>query len=168
MTTEKCETQSDAAIALEMRKFEITQLAQRNNFFMIFQGVMLAGVIQSSHAIPVVSFLVCVAGVLISLFQIGMASGAKYWQEYWEAQLSQSHPVLFHEDDCKYHSTVKGRLNKRGISGFIEGLIMRRYSVSRIPIYVGITFMVVWLFLVLCTLRAYPPFGIPSCIVGFK
>jgi len=45
-----------------MREFEITQLAQRNNFFMIFQGVMLAGVIQSSHAIPVVSFLVCVAG----------------------------------------------------------------------------------------------------------
>lgn len=168
MTTGKNETQSDAAIALKMREFEITQLAQRNNFFMIFQGVMLAGVIQSSHAIPVVSFLVCVAGFLISLFQIGMASGAKYWQEYWEAQLSQYYPVLFHEDDCKYHSTVKGRLNKRGISGFIEGLIMHRYSVSRIPIYVGITLMVIWLFLVLCTLRAYPPFGIPSCIVGFK
>ena len=168
MTNDKCEENLDNDIALRMREFEITQLAQRNNFFMIFQGVMLAGVIQSSHVIPVVSFLVCVAGFFISLFQIGMASGAKYWQEYWEAELSKSQPALFHEDDCKYHSTVKGRLKKRGIGFLIESLIMRRYSVSRIPIWVGITFMVVWLLLVLSTLSAYPPFGIPSCIVGFK
>jgi hypothetical protein len=75
--------------------------------------------------------------IFISLFQIGMASGAKYWQEYWESELSKCQPALFHEDDCRYNSTVRGRLKKRGINGLIEGLIMRRYSVSRIPIWVN-------------------------------
>lgn len=167
MTNEKCEGKCNCDIALRMREFEITQLAQRNNFFMIFQGVMLAGVIQSAHSKPVVSFLVCVAGFFISLFQVGMASGAKYWQEYWEAELSKCQPDLFHEDDCKYNSTVKDRLTKRGIGCLIEKLIMNRFSVSRIPIWVGLTFLAIWLFLVLCTLRGYPPLDIPSFIVGF-
>lgn len=162
------EKRSEFEVALQMREFEITQLAQRNNFFMIFQGVLLAGVIQSAHSIPVVSFLGCAAGFLISLLQVGMASGAKYWQEYWEAKLSEFEPNLFHEDDCRYNNTVKSRLTKRGISGTVECLIMRRYSVSRIPIWVGITFSAIWLLLVLCTLRGYPPLGIPSFIVGFN
>ena len=168
MANEKTEPNNTENIALRMREFEITQLAQRNNFFMIFQGVMLAGVLQSSHSIPVVSFLVCLAGFVISLLQVGMASGAKYWQEYWEAELSKSQPTIFHENDCEYNQTVKARLTKRGIGCLIEGLILRRYSVSRIPIWVGITFAAIWLFLVLCTLRSYPPFGIPSFIVGFN
>jgi len=162
------ERRSDFELALQMREFEITQLAQRNNFFMIFQGVLLAGIIQSTHSIPVVSFLGCVAGFFISLFQVGMASGAKYWQEYWEAKLTEFEPNSFHDDDCKYNNTVKDRLTKRGINGAIECLIMRRYSVSRIPIWVGITFTVIWFFLILCTLRGYPPLGIPSFIVGFN
>lgn len=167
MANEKCGDQCNCDIALKMREFEITQLVQRNNFFMIFQGVMLAGVIQSAHGKPVVSFLVCVAGFFMSLLQVGMASGAKYWQEYWEAELSKCRPDLFHEDDCKYDSTVKRRLTKRGIDCFIERLIMCRYSVSRIPIWVGLTFWVIWSLLVLCTLGGYPPLGIPSFIVGF-
>jgi hypothetical protein len=168
MDDDMTEKISDFEVALQMREFEITQLAQRNNFFMIFQGVLLAGVIQSAHSIPVVSFLGCIAGFFISLFQVGMASGAKYWQEYWEAKLSECKPDLFHEDDCKYNNTVKARLTKRGIGCAIENLIMRRYSVSRIPIWVGIMFSVVWFLLVLCTLRGYPPLGIPSFIVGFN
>lgn len=162
------EKRSEFEVALQMREFEITQLAQRNNFFMIFQGVLLAGVIQSAHSIPVISFLGCVAGFVISLLQVGMASGAKYWQEYWEAKLSEFEPNLFHEDDCKYNNTVMERLTKRGICGTVKSLIMRRYSVSRIPIWVGITFSAIWLLLVLCTLRGYPPLGIPSFIVGFN
>lgn len=168
MTDIQSSEKSDFEIALQMRQFEITQLVQRNNFFMIFQGVLLAGVIQSAHTIPVVSFLGCVAGFFISLFQVGMASGAKFWQEYWEAKLFEFKPTLFHEDDCKYHNTVKMRLTKRGIAGVIECLIMRRYSVSRIPIRVGIMFAVIWFLLVLCTLRDYPPLGIPSFIIGFN
>lgn len=71
-------------LCLELRNFEITQLVQRNNFFMIFQGVLFAGVCQSAGQIPVVSFVVCAVGLVVSLLQAGMASGAKYWQAHWE------------------------------------------------------------------------------------
>ena len=33
---------------IRLREFEINQLTQRNNFFMILQGVMIAGIAQSS------------------------------------------------------------------------------------------------------------------------
>lgn len=161
-------------IALRMRDFEITQLTQRNNFFMIFQGVLFAGIAQSCHATAVVSFLVCFVGLIVSIFQVGMASGAKFWQEYWEQMLSEYEKEsksgiaeLFHDCDCQYEQAVKKRMAHRGFSGWASNLVMRRYSVSRIPIYVGITLSVVWGLLVLCTLRSYPPLGIPSFVVGF-
>ena len=165
---------SNFEIALRMRDFEITQLTTRNNFFMIFQGVLFAGLIQSTHTKPVVSVLVCVVGFLVAIFQVGMASGAKFWQEYWEAMLTQyerhvrgGEPELFHEDTCRYEKTVSSRLHDRGLGGIAARLVMSRYSVSRIPIYVGIALAAVWALLVLCGLRGYPPLGIPSFVVGF-
>lgn len=170
-------------VALETRNFEISQLVQRNNFFMIFQGVLLAGMIQSSHTKPVVSFLVCLAGFAVSFYQVRMAAGAKFWQEYWEAVLQDidkelnkhlSIPEarkgklfhLFHDDDHIYGKMVKDRLSRRGfcLTGF---LVMKRYSVSRVPIYVAIALSFVWALLLLCTMRGYPPFSPPSFVVGF-
>jgi hypothetical protein len=70
---------------LKQREFEINQLTQRNNFFMIFQGVLIAGLIQSQGtAAAIVSFLVCAVGLAVSLLQIGMAAGSKFWQIRWE------------------------------------------------------------------------------------
>ncbi|MDR7021154.1 RipA family octameric membrane protein [Aeromonas salmonicida] len=169
-------------IALETRNFEIMQLVQRNNFFMIFQGVAFAGLAQSSHTVPVVSFMLCLAGLLVSLYQTGMASGAKFWQEYWEAALSKIERnmlkyisdsekerklllSLFHNDQDSYNSMVRNGLRCKGNS-FTGKLIMRRFSVSKIPILVGVSLSIIWLLLLLCTLRAYPPLGIPSFIIG--
>lgn len=170
-------------IALENRNFEISQLVQRNNFFMVFQGVLLAGLIQSSHSKPVVSFLVCAAGLLVSLYQVKMAAGAKFWQEYWEAALHKVEEDLiehlksqgegrrtflhlFHEEDEIYRKMVHDRLKEKGF-GFTESLIMKRYSVSRIPIYVAIGLSFIWALLVLCTMHGYPPFSVPSFVFGF-
>ena len=76
---------------LRLREFEISQLTQRNNFFMIFQGVMIAGVVQSQGAsAPIVNLGVALLGMATSLFQIGMAGGAKYWQSRWEASTRSS------------------------------------------------------------------------------
>ncbi len=178
-------------LCLEMRNFEITQLTHRNNFFMIFQGVLLAGVVQSSHSLPVVSFLVCVAGFLVSIYQVAMAGGAKFWQEYWEEVLSKSEQLLvkrimrrrtdrtgteqrdivfhlFHDDSEQYGKIVSARLKKHDTHSLVYRIIMARYSVSRIPIYVGICLSIVWALLILCTMRGYAPFGIPSFIVGFS
>ncbi|MBY0475045.1 MAG: hypothetical protein K2Q13_08295 [Nitrosomonas sp.] len=171
---EKNKKINDFEIAMRMRDFEIGQLTNRNNFFMIFQGVLFAGMLQSDHTIPIISFMACVVVLVVSLFQVGVASGAKFWQEYWEQMLSEyekgmrnGHPVLFHEDSCKYSKTVKDRLQKRGIFGLVSKLIMSRFSVSRIPIYVGIGLSIIWGLLLLSTLRAYPPLSTPSCIIGF-
>ena len=167
-------------VALQMRNFEIEQLTQRNNFLMVFQGVLFAGLVQSGHTKPVVSFMVCVAGFVVSLFQIGMASGAKFWQNYWEQilhelekeeykkrNISEPGRLLFHGDNCLYSSKVENIMSSGRYCALIKWLILRRHSVSRIPIYVGISFSVIWFFLILSTLLEYPPFSIPSCIVGF-
>lgn len=164
----------DFEIAMKMRDFEIGQLTNRNNFFMIFQGVLFAGMLQSDHKTAIISFMACLVGLVVSLFQVGVASGAKFWQEYWEQMLSEYEakmrngpPVLFHEDDYKYNETVKTRLRKREFSGLTSKLVMCRFSVSRIPIYVGVVLSVIWVLLLFSTLRAYPPFSIPNCIIGF-
>lgn len=72
-------------LTLRQREFEIGQLTQRNNFFMIFQGVIIAGLIQSAgNATPILNVSVCALGVVVSLLQANMAAGAKYWQMRWE------------------------------------------------------------------------------------
>ncbi len=76
---------------LRLREFEINQLTQRNNFFMIFQGVLIAGLVQSQGtAAPIITFGMSVLGAFTSLLQIGMAGGAKYWQSRWEASTRSS------------------------------------------------------------------------------
>ena len=71
---------------IRLREFEINQLTQRNSFFMIFQGVLIAGLIQSHGlAAPLITFWMSLLGIAISVLQIAMAGGAKYWQSRWEA-----------------------------------------------------------------------------------
>ncbi len=170
-------------IALDSRNFEINQLSQRNNFFMVFQGVSFAGLLQSDHNIPVVSFMVCIAGFFVSVYQTRVASGAKFWQEYWESSLSEIEKrmlreisqadddrrlllSLFHDDHDLYGKIVREKLRCKGNS--IAGrLIMGRYSVSKTPIYVGLVLSIVWFLLILCTMRGYPPLSIPDFIHGF-
>lgn len=142
---------------------------------MTFQGVLFAGVVQSSHTKPVVSFMVCMVGFLVSLFQVGMASGAKFWQEYWEQKLSDCEELarntgsaeLFHDDSHLHEQIVKKRMSNCGLYVLPSKLIVGRFSVSRIPIYVGIALSIISGLLVLCALREYPHFSIPSFIVGF-
>lgn len=102
--TEDKETLSDNAVGsrakgldldLRLREFEISQLTQRNNFFMIFQGVLIAGLVQSQGtAAPLITFSMSLLGVATSALQIGMAGGAKYWQSRWEASTRSSEIAL--------------------------------------------------------------------------
>ncbi|MBH0026300.1 hypothetical protein I6F53_04795 [Pseudoalteromonas sp. SWN29] len=170
-------------IALDSRNFEITQLVQRNNYFMIFQGVIFMGLIQSTHEIPIVSFMICIVGLVTSCFQARMASGAKFWQEYWEATLTKLERALlsqlrnsndercalfalFHDDQEVYNSMVREKIGSSSAS-FINKMIMNRHSVSRIPIQVAISLGGIWFLLLLCTIASYQGLQIPSFIVGF-
>jgi hypothetical protein len=158
-------------IALQKRDFEITQLVQRNNFFMIFQGVLFAGIMQSTHSKPFITFLVCLVGFLISIYQTGMASGAKFWQEYWEEALKKIEArllvhigskdssrneiwSLFHDREAIYSEVVNRRMHAHKNSFFspTSWLVMKRFSVSRIPIYVGISLSLVWLCMIIASI----------------
>lgn len=93
------------ALTLKQREFEISQLTQRNNFFMIFQGVMIAGLIQSGgQAAPVVNFAACCLGIAVALMQAQMAAGAKFWQMRWERATRTLELWLLH--DLRDHDHV--------------------------------------------------------------
>ena len=145
--------------ALEVRNFEITQLVQRNNFFMIFQGVLLAGVLQSEGKIPSISLVVSLIGLALSVAQYRTAAGAKFWQERWEfalaeterklqrayGQSSRSWTVsLFHRVSA--HDVVRNSLGRSSAWGrfFFDPLILIKPSVSRIPIYAGMLLAIGW------------------------
>ncbi|HHW53149.1 MAG TPA: hypothetical protein GXX13_08215 [Acinetobacter towneri] len=81
-------------IAVKTRNFEISQLVQRNNFFMIFQGVLLASIIYSSNTVPFIHFIISISGFYIALQQTKAAAGAKFWQEYWETEVIKAEKEL--------------------------------------------------------------------------
>lgn len=91
-------------IAVKTRNFEITQLVQRNNFFMIFQGVLIACIINSNNTVPVIHTIICFVGIIISFYQMQAASGAKFWQEYWETEVNKAERSLkkIYESDAKF------------------------------------------------------------------
>jgi len=160
------------------RDFEITQLVSRNNFFMIFQGVLFAGLAQSGNDMPpLVAFVICAVGVVSSLFQAGMASGAKWWQERWEMAVNIAEKQLILKNttatDGEEHfpisplfsempgSEVDDRLRKE--KNFAKIFLVKRFSVSSIPIYTGYFFLIAWILLLSYTMDLRC--GI--CIVGF-
>lgn len=157
-------------VAITARDFEITQLVQRNNFFMVFQGVLLAGLLQASnsgHIHSMVIFIVCLAGLLISILQFFMASGAKFWQERWEAAVEKIEMEIFPKtsqagegDLFRLFSSPNPELtvqNRKGGKGC--GWLVKRKSPSRLPMYAALIFVATWLFLWLYTFK--------FCITGF-
>lgn len=152
-------------LTIRIRDFEITQLSQRNNFFMIFQGVLFAGLAtlyQNDKGEAFVPFIAFV-GLIVSLFQIGISSGAKYWQEYWEEAVKEIEEELLRVMSLKGQETrekvyrifsismvevdakVKDRLNRSSTNRIIKYLVSCKFSVSRIPIYTALTFSFLWL-----------------------
>lgn len=157
-------------LAIETRNFEIHQLINRNNFFMLFQGVLLAAVFSNQASKPFVEFVICLAGMIISWHQIGVAAGAKYWQEWWELKTSEIEErlkgvigsetfiPLFNLDDQESHKDqsekVIAKINKHSgwIDSIINRLILKKYSVSRVPIRSGLVLMATWMILFLNTI----------------
>lgn len=190
---------------LRLREFEINQLTQRNNFFMIFQGVLIAGLVQSQGtAAPLITFGMSLLGVATSVLQIGMAGGAKYWQSRWEASTRSSEIAIVLEllrqnklavqtfthdstvltkdereqikkwnsqqsdpgdhitDDPTFiRKIVQADIESGGEDGWRnaadwwvrEFAIMPKWSVSRIPIWVGAALLIFWTVIALHTIR---------------
>jgi len=182
-------------VDLRLREFEISQLTQRNNFFMIFQGVMIAGLVQSQGtAAPLINLSMALLGIATSALQIGMAGGAKYWQSRWEASTRSSEiaivlelsrqkklavqtfthdsSVLTDEErkqiaDWNNQNPVEDHIStdpsfiRKGVIADIEAgpkkgprwyldwwvrkfAIKPKWSVSRIPIWIGAALLIFW------------------------
>lgn len=168
---------------IEIRNFEIGQLANRNNFLMIFQGVLFAGLVQSAGAFPIVSFMACLTGVIVSWYQTQIAAGAKYWQEHWEHELKEAEvrlikllaeagertPVeLFSKNPGQIKADVRSRLEAGTGSRIIRVLILEKFSVSKVPIKLGLSLMAVWVTLLICTVNFGWCLSVPDFITGFK
>jgi hypothetical protein len=217
-------------LALKQREFEIAQLTQRNNFFMIFQGVLIAGLVQSQGtAAPVINFLVCLIGMCVSICQIGMAGGAKFWQIRWEVAVKELELRLFEamqdsprkmiqlftvdgrylsESEIKRINAINERpARKDDQLGYIKGAVanlvredfdngrgepksmkarlltksplrfavLHRFSVSKIPLWIGLFLFLFWFLLWLNTffIGAHSPLGwlnslLPKDLVQLK
>jgi len=160
-------------LCIDTRNFEINQLIQRNNFFMLFQGVLFAGVLQNEASKPTVELVVCLIGVLVSYYQLQMASGAKFWQEWWEIQVEQYENKLkeykskesanqgsadFHDlfttSKSDVQELVVKRLTKNGNrKSLTDYLVLNSFSVSRAPIKVSLVLLSGWVLLTLHSLN---------------
>lgn len=168
-------------ISIEIRNFEINQLIQRNNFFMLFQGVLLASALQTQASKPFVEIIICFAGVMVSIYQLQMASGAKFWQEWWESRVEHFEKLLsdktgsegryFHElfdvSRDKVHETIKKRLSAHRGWSLSNALILGVFSVGRAPIKVSIVLIISWVLLLIHTLDISNIADLPNFVKGF-
>lgn len=170
-------------ISIETRNFEINQLIQRNNFFMLFQGVLLSAVMQTETSKPYVEVIICITGFIVSIYQLQMASGAKYWQEWWESRVDyfeeqlcskikqcedrEAHQ-LFTVKSKDVHDIVKSRLTSHKKKAFTNLLILGGFSVGRAPIKVSFCLIFTWIALFLTTLdiSAIPDFKMSEIFTG--
>lgn len=165
-------------IAVKTRNFEISQLVQRNNFFMVFQGVLLASIIYSSNTVPFIQLMICITGCFVAIQQTKAAAGAKFWQEYWETEVIKAEKELetfyenkkttpisfisiFDKKQSEIEIQVEERLNKKEPTKFessilnlfsTKKLILEKPSVSKIPIRVGRGLTIIWIILAFSSL----------------
>lgn len=171
-------------ISVETRNFEINQLIQRNNFFMLFQGVLLAAVMQTEASKPYVEIIICFTGIMISFYQLQMASGAKYWQEWWESRVDHFENLLceniktseereahqlFTVSSSDVNSIVRERLTKTKRFSFTNLCILGGFSVGRAPIKVSLFLLITWFLLLVISIdfSAIPSLDFGKLFSGF-
>ncbi|OEF57943.1 hypothetical protein [Enterovibrio norvegicus] len=171
-------------ISIETRNFEINQLIQRNNFFMLFQGVLLAAVMQTEASKPFVEIIICLVGIMISIYQLQMSSGAKYWQEWWESRVNHFEQqlcdnlqkiegidthLLFTVNSQDVNRTVRERLLGSKNRSITNACILGGFSVGRAPIKVSIFLLCAWVVLFLSSINynALPEFQFSEIFKGF-
>lgn len=74
-------------IARENRRFEISLFWQRANYFLVLNTVLLVGAYTVSSAFLTV--FICAFGFFVSRLWFRTNIGAKFWQQFWEREVSE-------------------------------------------------------------------------------
>lgn len=154
---------------LELRNFEIQNLNTRNTFIWAVNTALFAYAAEQT----VKNCLLPILGMIVSILQIGMAAGAKFWQEVWEIKLEEVETELYkvYQDensnnprdkfihlftvdrlswDLDHEQELKKLVRTKVDQGdFINRIVLEKFSVSKIPIWLGIVMLIFW-FLFLC------------------
>ena len=147
-------TPSELQIALENRAFEIQLFWQRTNYFLVLITALGIGVFTVSDNLFAV--ILSVLGSVSSLLWFGTNLGSKFWQESWEVEVQ----ILAEEleirsfkkglDEIKRQVTKSLRDGERNkdksvYKKWIDGLIIKKFSVSDQMIALSLVSTVLWL-----------------------
>lgn len=153
-------------IALDTRNLEIDLFWKRSNYFLVLNTAIALGYFNQLSNCVVYQIFLGVFGFIVSILWIRVNLGSKYWQERWEGRLhkierklkitqNRKNKINFFaanneviENDVKFHLRYSSK-NKKIICGFINYLILQKFSVSRSMIYLSILFSIAWFLLLL-------------------
>ncbi|MBO9497036.1 hypothetical protein J7438_23525 [Thalassotalea sp. G20_0] len=139
---------------------------------------------QTEASKPYIEFLICLIGLMISIYQLQMSSCAKYWQEWWESRVdhfekqlcqtiekveSREAYQLFTVSSQDVNKIVRERLlDSKGWS-VINWCILGGFSVGRAPIKVSLFLLLAWAALLVLSINfsAIPVFDFSQIIDGF-
>lgn len=130
---------TELQIALDNRAFEIQLFWQRTNYFLVLITALGIGVFTISDTLfaAILSFL----GTVSSLLWFGTNLGSKFWQESWEVEVQILAKELKIRSFEKGLSDIKRQVmrslrdgesnqNKSTYKRWIDGLIIKKFSVS--------------------------------------
>ncbi|MCP9760866.1 hypothetical protein EGI20_16515 [Aquitalea sp. S1-19] len=131
---------------------------------MIFQGVLLAGLLQAQgkYTKTLIVFT-CLLGIAISVCQAFTAAGAKFWQARWEQKVKDTEIRLLSVLGAPKYELFSGKIeaakkdverSMRDDSPFdkpVNFLISKKFSVGKMPIYVGLALSAFWFALLVNT-----------------
>lgn len=156
-------------IALDTRNFEIDLFWKRSNYFLVLNTAIAVGffsLLANSNDVKHSEWLgtgIAVFGLVVSFLWFKVTLGSKFWQEHWERRLHEKEEELNEENKkrkiCLF-STSKADVHKCVYDGLMRNSqlsctdlwVLKKPSVSRNMMALSISFVVIWVLLLLYSL----------------
>ena len=145
---------SEVQIALDNREFEIQLFWQRTNYFLVLITALGIGVFTVEDNL--FSTILSILGTASSILWFRTNLGSKFWQESWEVEVEilakelgiRSFEKGITEIKQQVMSSLRdGEKNKKKSSyrKWIDGLIIKKYSVTQHMIFLSLVSTFLWL-----------------------
>ncbi len=147
---------TELEIALRNRAFEIQLFWQRSNYFLVLITALGIGVFTINDVF--FALLIAFFGALSSFFWFRTNLGSKFWQESWEVEvalLAKEQGVRSFEKSTLdirrqvIKSLRDGGEKKSFFRKWIDGLVIKKYSVTYYMIVLSFAAMLIWLIILM-------------------